>query len=92
MFKPCNRYLLVERLSQEDSQVESLIALPEGSFRSENRYEKVRIISVAPSVRPPIAEGKYAVVLNHMIEEVDFGSGTNYLVLENHVLGILEED
>lgn len=92
MFKPCNRYLLVERLSQEDSQVESLIALPEGSFKSENRYEKVRITSVAPSVRPPIAEGKYAVVLNHMIEEVDFGSGTNYLVLENHVLGILEED
>ena len=92
MFKPCNRYLLVERLEQEDSQVESLIALPEGSFRSENRYEKVRITSVAPAVRPPIAEGKYAVVLSHMIEEVDFGSGPNYLVLENHVLGILEED
>lgn len=92
MFKPCNRYLLVEKVQQQEEQIQSLIALPEGTFKSENRYEKVKIISVAPSVRPPVAEGKYAVVLNHMIEEVDFGSGVNYLVLENHVLGILEEE
>jgi hypothetical protein len=29
------------------------------------------------------------VVLSHMIEEVDFGDGPVYLVLENHVLGIV---
>ena len=82
MFKPYNRYLLVEKVQQQEEQIQSLIALPEGTFKSENRYEKVKIISVAPSVRPPVAEGKYAVVLNHMIEEVDFGSGVNYLVLD----------
>jgi hypothetical protein len=37
-----------------------------------------------------MAVGKEIVVLSHMIEEVDFGSGPIYLVLENHVLGIVE--
>tara|TARA_B100000900_G_scaffold382880_1_gene370386 strand:+ start:451 stop:729 length:279 start_codon:yes stop_codon:yes gene_type:complete len=90
-FKPCNRYLLVERgfSSQEDE--EFIIALPEGSFKNEERYEKVQVSEISSDVRPPLAVGKEIVVLSHMIEEVDFGSGPIYLVLENHVLGIVEQ-
>ena len=90
MFTPCNRYLLVERAKKESSSDEILIALPEGSFNNENRYEKVQIIGISAEVRPPLAAGQQIVVLSHMIEEVDFGSGPIYLVLENHVLGIVE--
>jgi hypothetical protein len=86
-FTPCNRYLLVER--QEQQEEETLIALPEGTFRTENRYEKVTICAISSEVRPPLAAGKEVVVLSHMIEEVDFGDGPVYLVLENHVLGIV---
>jgi len=86
-FTPCNRYLLVNReVAQEE---ETLIALPEGTFRAENRYEKVVIEGISSEVRPPLAVGKAVVVLSHMIEEVDFGDGPVYLVLENHVLGIV---
>ena len=87
-FTPCNRYLLVERQSVEEEQ--TLIALPEGTFRAENRYEKVMVNAISSEVRPPLAVGKAIVVLSHMIEEVDFGDGPVYLVLENHVLGIVE--
>ena len=87
-FTPCNRYLLVERQSPEEEQ--TLIALPEGTFRAENRYEKVMVNAISSEVRPPLAVGKAIVVLSHMIEEVDFGDGPVYLVLENHVLGIVE--
>jgi hypothetical protein len=88
-FTPCNRYLLVERIEAKD-EPESLIALPEGTFRAENRYERVGIQGISSEVRPPLAVGKHIVVLSHMIEEVDFGEGSVYLVLENHVLGIVE--
>ena len=43
MFKPCNRYLLVERSTSQQSENEIIIALPEGSFTPENRYEKVKV-------------------------------------------------
>ena len=90
-FTPCNRYLLVQRQPTQE-QEQTLIALPEGTFRAENRYERVLIEGISSEVRPPLAVGKAVVVLSHMIEEVDFGNGPVYLVLENHVLGILEED
>ena len=48
------------------------------------------IEGISSEVRPPLAVGKAVVVLSHMIEEVDFGRGPVYLVLENHVLGIVE--
>ena len=87
-FTPCNRYLLVNK--EVVREEETLIALPEGTFRAENRYERVVIEGISSEVRPPLAVGKAVVVLSHMIEEVDFGDGPVYLVLENHVLGIVE--
>ncbi len=87
-FMPCNRYLLVKR--EPAQQEETLIALPEGTFRAENRYERVLVEGISSEVRPPLAIGNHVVVLSHMIEEVDFGDGPVYLVLENHVLGIVE--
>ena len=86
-FTPCNRYLLVNK--EQVQEEETLIALPEGTFRAENRYERVVIEEISSEVRPPLAVGKAVVVLSHMIEEVDFGDGPVYLVLENHVLGIV---
>ena len=88
-FTPCNRYLLVQRRPAQEKE-QTLIALPEGTFRAENRYERVLIEGISSEVRPPLAVGKAVVVLSHMIEEVDFGDGPVYLVLENHVLGIVE--
>jgi hypothetical protein len=38
-----------------------------------------------------LSQGDKAIVLSHMIEEVDFGEGKVYLVLENHVVGIVKE-
>lgn len=88
-FKPCNRYLLVER-GEVVTEEEMLITLPEGSFTNQSHYEKVTVSEISSDVRPPLAVGKEVVVLAPMIEEVDFGAGPIYLVLENHVLGIVE--
>jgi len=88
-FQPCNRYILIERNIRPASP-KSLIELPEGSFdSSEPHHEKVYIKAVSPGVRPPISAGQHAVVLTHMIEEVSIDGETTYLVLENHILGIV---
>lgn len=87
MFKPCNKYILIERTTKTEKE-ESLIALPEGVFKPENTHEQVKILAVSGDVRPPISPGKEAIVLTHMIEEVNVNNTTHYIVLANHVLGI----
>ena len=86
-FEPCNRHLLIERIPKESS---SFIALPD-DFQTNEKYEKVKVLSISPDVKPPISPGQNVIVLSHMIEEVDFGEGNIYLVLENHVIGIIKE-
>jgi len=74
------------------SEIESLIEVPEGFRAAGPTHEMVTIIAIAPGTKPPIAPGDKAIVLGHMIEEVDFGEGKVYLVLENHVVGIVKEE
>jgi len=89
MFQPCNKYILIERFDQIEPETESLIALPDGFEPHQRPHELVLIKSVACGVKPPLASGQKAVVLSHMIEEVDFGKEKIYLVLENNVLGTI---
>ena len=89
-FQPCNRYILIDRDTVEESV--SLIELPEGCERPSATHELVRIRAVSCGTKPPLAQGDKAVVLSHMIEEVDFGEGKVYLVLENHIVGIVKEE
>jgi hypothetical protein len=90
-FQPCNRYILIER-SRPARGEESLIQLPEGYSTEGPTHELVRIKAVSCGTKPPLAQGDKAVVLSHMIEEVDFGEGPVYLVLENHIVGIVKEE
>jgi co-chaperonin GroES (HSP10) len=90
MISPCNRYILIQK-SRSTEPLASVIALPEGVFKAESEYQKVRVLATAPEVRPPISVGKDIVVLSHMIEEVEFDNQTVYLVLENHVVGVTKE-
>jgi len=87
IFEPCNRHILIERTPKESS---SFIALPD-DYQTTEKYEKVKVLSISSNVKPPISPGQQVIVLSHMIEEVDFGKGSVYLVLENHVVGILKE-
>lgn len=87
MFKPCNRYLMIEREKTQEN--ENLITLPEGVFKPESVHEKVKILAISSDVRPPLATDQEAVVLSQMIETVEFDNRTIYLVLENYVLGII---
>jgi hypothetical protein len=81
---------MIERNQSQES--ESLITLPEGVFKSESIHEKVTVKAISSDVRPPLAAGQEVVVLSKMVEEVEFDNKTIYLVLENYVLGIVEDN
>jgi len=90
-FQPCNRYILIDReeLGLADT---SLIELPDDYKPPSATHELVKIKAVSCGTKPPLAQGDKAVVLSHMIEEIDFGEGKVYLILENHVVGIVKEE
>jgi hypothetical protein len=85
-FEPCNRHLRIKRSTQPDA---GFIALPD-DYKKGEKYEKVKILSISSNVKPPFSPGQEVIVLSHMIEEVDFGEGRIYLILENYVVGILK--
>ena len=43
MFSPCNRYILIQKYKIEEP-LDTLIALPEGVFKAESEYQKVKVL------------------------------------------------
>ena len=87
MFKPVNRYVLVEE-AKENAQ-ESLIVLPDDYKPIEDRYVMVEVKEVADDVRFTLCPGSKIVVDRSMMEEIKIGA-TNYsVILDNYVVGIV---
>jgi co-chaperonin GroES (HSP10) len=87
MFKPVNRYILVEEEKEEVR--ESLIVLPEDYQPSEERYTTVEVKEVAEDVRFKLLPSSKIVIDKSMMEEITIGA-TNYsVILDNYVVGII---
>jgi len=87
MFKPVNRYILVEEKKEEPR--ESLIVLPEDYSPSEERYATVEVKEVAEDVRFKLVPSTKIVIDKSMMEEITIGA-TNYnVILDNYVVGIV---
>ncbi len=87
MFKPVNRYILVEEEKEEVR--ESLIVLPEDYQPSEERYTTVEVKEVAEDVRFKLLPSSKIVIDKSMMEEITIGA-TNYsVILDNYVIGII---
>ena len=87
MFKPVNRYILVEEKKEEIRQ--SLIVLPEDYQPIEERYATVEVKEVAEDVRFKLLPSSKIVIDKSMLEEITIGA-TNYsVILDNYVVGIV---
>ena len=87
MFKPVNRYILVEEKKEEIR--ESLIDLPEDYQPVEERYATVEVKEVAEDVRFKLLPSSKIVIDKSMLEEITIGA-TNYsVILDNYVVGIV---
>ena len=90
--KPVNRMLLVDPVDNDEEAKKPTFYLPD-DVAINKEFEVVSMIDVAD-------DSKFAdlahldiqmVVEGHMLRKVEVDNRTYYLVLENHVLGILEQ-
>ena len=88
---PRNRHLLLELLPEEEEQEKSAVLLPDGYKPVQNRYVAARLLERAPDCNIECSLDSVIVVENSMVNEVSYNGHTFHLVLENYVLGVIEE-
>ena len=90
--KPVNRMLLVDPVDNNEESKKPTFYLPDDVATSKE-FEIVSLIDAAEDSKfvdflPLDIE---LVVEGHMLRKVDVNNKTFYLVLENHVLGVLQQ-
>jgi co-chaperonin GroES (HSP10) len=90
--KPLNRHLLLAPLEKEEKEKKSTILVPEDYSVVKSRYETYGVLAIAKDCEkiPRDYVGQKALVNNAMVEEMSVEGKTYYLILENHIYGVLE--
>ena len=75
----------------EDKEEPSTVLVPD-SYMPKNLYGKAHVLSCAKDCKILVGPGDQIVVDNSMIREIKVGEEIKYLILENHVLCVLEDN
>jgi len=86
---PFNRHLLVEPITEEEKKEKAMVLVPE-DYRPTPRHARVKVIERAEDCKIPVFSGAIVIVNSSMIEEVKVGEEVYSLILENHILGRVE--
>ena len=89
MFKPVNRYILVS-MPIEQKQKESLVILPDDYKPAESKFIEVIAEAAAQDVRFDLAKSDRMLIDRSMIEEISIGDTIYNVILDNYVVGIIE--
>ena len=91
-FIPYNRYLLVQKVEQAESESASSILVPDNvAIRPE--FSLVELLAVASDCEKFNGEiGQTIVVNSNMIENVKVNNQEFNIVLENHVIGLVFDE
>ena len=87
--KPVNRHLLVEPITEEE-QEETGVLVPK-EYNVQNPFTSCRVVSIAPDCSRNALRGDIVVVRTSMLEEVSVRGTLFYLVLDNHVIGVVDD-
>ena len=89
MFKPVNRYILINVPPKRDP-AESIIILPEDYNPTESKFAEVIAEAAAEDVRFSVNKSDHILVDRSMIEEISVGGTIYNVILDNYVIGIVE--
>jgi|TARA_R110000744_G_scaffold175362_1_gene294122 co-chaperonin GroES (HSP10) len=90
MFKPVNRYILIDVPPEREKNSQSLIVLPDDYEPEKERYTTASVVNSADDVRFDLKQASKIVVDRSMVERIKIGV-TNYdVILDNYVIGIVE--
>jgi len=91
LFKPVNRYVLVELLQKEQTETNSGIVLPDSFKPTEERHAVVVVLDWAKDVRFKnlLSEKSKVVIDKSMMEEINVDGSKYNVILDNYIIGIL---
>lgn len=87
--KPFNRFLLVEPVENEPKKDESFVLVPK-TYKQSSPYVSVKVLDFADDCKINIKKDQIIVIDNSMVQEIEINKKTNFLILENYVMGVLE--
>ena len=86
------RYTERQKKIRRTQEEERAVLLPENYRKPQSPYAAVSVLAVAPDVSQLLMAGDTLMVERSMLKEVTFEGETFYLVLENYILGIVEQE
>tara|TARA_B100001778_G_C18312220_1_gene504836 strand:- start:148 stop:426 length:279 start_codon:yes stop_codon:yes gene_type:complete len=92
MFKPVNRYVLINnRQPVSDSETPMGILLPDDYKPTEERYTSYNVLGWAEDIRFKLDSTDSIIVDNSMIEEITVDNSTYSIVQDNYIVGIIRK-
>ena len=92
MFKPVNRYVLINnRKAQVENETPMGILLPEDYKPAEERYARYSVLEWADDIRFDLNQVDSIIVDNSMIEEITVDNSTYSIVQDNYIVGIIRK-
>jgi len=90
LFKPVNRYVLVET-QQKQAEIASGIVLPESFKPAEERHAIVTVLDWADDVRfkNMLLMDSKIIIDKSMMEEINVDGSRYNVILDNYIIGIL---
>jgi len=93
ILEPRNRHILVSVMEEEEPKEEAAVVLLPESYRpQQSAYASVKAVAVAPDASQMIMQGDTLIIERSMLNEVTFNGEMFYLVLENYILGVIEQE
>ena len=96
IFAPRNRYVLLEEivLEQEEEEKTTTILLPEEYKVKTNPYDTYTVVACSEDCTKVDNSdlGKRVVVNNAMIETINISHDKHLIILENHIVGVLQDE
>ena len=91
-FSPRNRHILLKGVEKKKKKEVHEILLPKGYKPEEDEYVIMQAWAYAPDCKLERHRSHLVVVRRNMIEEIDLGGKKYKLVLENYVVGYVDEE
>ena len=89
-FIPVHRYILVESPNKTEVEKEFTVLLPEDHKVKSENFTKVTVKKIPEACTIPASIGDELVLREALVEELTLHDETFYLVLENHVMGVIK--
>jgi|15BtaG_2_1085339.scaffolds.fasta_scaffold42774_2 co-chaperonin GroES (HSP10) len=91
-FTPVHRYILVAGTDPQEEKKDFMVLVPEDHKPRSDNFTRVKVLKIPETCTIPASVGDDLVLREAMIEELTLGDNTFYLVLENHVMGVIKNE